>query len=199
MSNEVIKPPDNTLAPEVKFTGKRMYIKFSGTCLKQGKVTFSHKKTVNIYIVYDLQSSLNNFAFTLQNCLLGAVKLTKNSDIDKYEYAGYGIGFDSRGTSTHPSGGTGVNVIVFGVDMSSSIHSTNRPKSILILGRSLTQGSEGTTLYAEKMYSVTFIATRKKFCLSLRYNGDNSYLFVNGAEITKFKAKDSKSYQIRSV
>ena len=90
---------------------------------------------MNIYIVYDLKSSLNNFRFTLQNYLFGAVKLTKISDIDKYQYSGYGIGFDSRGTFTHQNGGNGVNVIIFGVDMNSSIHSTNRAKSTLILGR----------------------------------------------------------------
>ena len=77
-----------------------------------------------------------------------AVKLTKNSDIDKYGYAGYGI--DSRGNFLHPSGGTGVNVMVFRTDMSSIVHANNRAKSILILGESLTQGLEGTTLYAEK-------------------------------------------------
>ena len=98
-----------------------------------------------------LKSSLNNFAPTLQNCLFGAVKLTKNSDINNYGYAGYGIGFDSRGTFSHPSGGTGVNVIVFGAGMSSSVHANNRAKSILILGESLTQRLEGTTLYAEKV------------------------------------------------
>ena len=147
---------------------------------------------MNIYIAYDLKSSVNNFAFTLQNCSFGAVKLTKNSDIDKYRYSGYGIGFDSRGNFSHPSGGTGVKVIGFGVDMGSSIHSTNRAKSILILGRSLTQGLEDTTLYAEKIYSVNFTATRKKFYSSLHYNGDNSYLFINGTEIIKFKAKDSE-------
>ena len=63
--NEVIKPPDNSLVPAVKFTGKRMYVKFSGSCLKQDKITFSHGKTVNIYIVYDLKSNLNNFNSTL--------------------------------------------------------------------------------------------------------------------------------------
>ena len=57
---------------------------------------------MNIYIVYYLKSSLNNFDPTLQNCLFGAIKLIKNSDIDKYEYAGYGIGFDSRGAFSHP-------------------------------------------------------------------------------------------------
>ena len=51
---------------------------------------------MNIYIAFDLKSSLNNFDPTIQNCLFGAIKLTKNSDIDKYEYAGYGIGFNSK-------------------------------------------------------------------------------------------------------
>ena len=119
-----------------------------------------------------------------------AVKLTKNSDIGKYQYSGYGIGFDSKGTFTHLSGGTGVNVIIFGVDLSRSTHANNKIRSILILGRDFIQGIDGTTIYAEKMYFVNFTATRKKFCLSLHYNGDNSYLFVNGTEITKFKAKD---------
>ena len=48
------------------------------------------------------------------------------------------------------------------------------------------------TLTAEKMYSINFTATNKKFCSSLHYNGANSYLFVNGIEIYKFKAKDSE-------
>ena len=42
------------------------------------------------------------------------------------------------------------------------------------------------------MYSITFTVTKKKFCLNLHYNGANSYLFVNGTEIYKFKAKDSE-------
>ena len=52
------------------------------------------------------------------------------------------------------------------------------------------QGLE-STLTAEKMYSINFTVTKKKFCLSLHYNGANSYLFVNGTEICRFKAKDS--------
>ena len=67
-----------------------------------------------------------------------------------------------------------------------------KTKSILILGEGFTQRSEDTTLYAEKMYPINFTATRKKFCLCLHYNGDNSYLFVNGTDIIKFKAKDSE-------
>ena len=42
------------------------------------------------------------------------------------------------------------------------------------------------------MYSINFTKENTKFCLSLHYNGPNSYLFVNGAEIIKFKAKDSE-------
>ena len=53
-----------------------MYVKFSGSCLKQDKVTFNHK-TVKIYIVYDLKSTVSDFDPTLINCLFGAVKLTK--------------------------------------------------------------------------------------------------------------------------
>ena len=89
---------------------------------------------MNICIVYDLKSNLKNFDPTLQNCLFGAVKLTKNSDINKYEYAGYGTGFDSKGTFSHPSCATGVYVVVFGADISSSAHANNKAKSSLILG-----------------------------------------------------------------
>ena len=62
-------------------------------------------------------------------------------------------------------------------------------KDILILGKGPTQGLEHT-LAAEKMYSINFTKENTRFCLSLHYNGANIYLFVNGTEITKFKAKD---------
>ena len=42
------------------------------------------------------------------------------------------------------------------------------------------------------MYSINFTITKKKFCLSLHYSGANSYLFVNGTKIIKFKAQDSE-------
>ena len=75
--------------------------------------------------------------------------------------------------------------------MSSSSHIDNKKKDILILGKGPTQGLEHT-LAAEKLYSINFIKQNTKFRLSLHYNGTNSYLFVNGAEIIKFKAEDSK-------
>ena len=75
--------------------------------------------------------------------------------------------------------------------MSFSAHIDNKKKDTLVLGIDPTQGLEHT-LTAEKMYSINFTVTKKKFCLSLHYNGANSYLFVNGTEIYKFKAKDSE-------
>ena len=75
--------------------------------------------------------------------------------------------------------------------MGSSPHIDNKKKDILVLRRGPTQGLEHT-LTAEKMYSINFTVTNKKFCLNLHYNGANSYLFVDGTEIYKFKAKVSE-------
>ena len=76
--------------------------------------------------------------------------------------------------------------------MNPSIHIDNKGKYILILGIDPTQGLGENSLIAEKMNSINFTVTKKKFCLSLHYNGANSYLFVNSTEIYKFKAKDSE-------
>ena len=84
------------------------------------------------------------------------------------------------------------NIIIFGVNSSNSVHATNKTQNIIILGLGLTQKVNNTTIYAEKMYSPNFSVENKIFCLSLYYNGDNSYLFVNGKEVTKFKAKKSE-------
>ena len=84
------------------------------------------------------------------------------------------------------------NIIIFGVDLSNSVHATNKTQNILILGHALTQKINNTTIYAEKMYSPNFSAENKTFSLILHYNGYDSCLFVNGKEVTKFKAKDSE-------
>ena len=82
---------------------------------------------VNIYIVYELRASSSHIDDpTLKNCLLGAVTLSKNADIDKYEYSGYGIGFNRRRSFSFPGGGYGQNVLVFGVDMSFTTHIDNK-------------------------------------------------------------------------
>ena len=106
-----------------------------------------------------------------------------------YKYSGYGIGLDSK-ESYSVGNEVGRNVMIFGVDMSSSPHIDNRKKDILILGKGPTQGLE-YTLTEEKLYLINFTKENTKFWLSLHYNGANSYLFLNGTEIIRLKAKDS--------
>ena len=74
--------------------------------------------------------------------------------------------------------------------MSSSVHIENKKKYILILDEGPKQRLDGTKLTAEKKYSFNFTENNMKFLLSLYYTGANSYSFVNGIKIIKFKAKD---------
>ena len=193
LSNESIKPPatNNSLTPELNYHGTNTRVKFIKSCLKQSSHILTHKNIVNIYIVYELaasSSNVNDPAIKLFS--FRAVTLTKNADIEKYKYSGYGIGLDRRSSFSFTGGGFGQKVLIFGADMSTSIHIDNKGKDILVLGKGPTQGLE-STLTAEKMYSINFTVTKKKFCLSLHCNRANSYLFVSGTEIIKFKTKDS--------
>ena len=77
--------------------------------------------------------------------------------------------------------------------MGSSTNLDNKGKGILILGKAPTQGLGEHSLSSEKMYPINFTKVNTKFCLSLNYNGDDSYLFVNGTEIHKFTARDDCS------
>ena len=144
ISNESIKPPitfDNSLNPELNFYGIKTRVKFTRSYLKQLDHIYTHKKVVNIYIVYELGASSSNFSDpTIKNCLFGAVTLTKNADIEKYKYSGYGIGFDRRSSFSFTGGGFGQNVLIFDADMSTSIHIDNKGKDILVLGRGPIQG-----------------------------------------------------------
>ena len=99
----------------IDYYGSKVRVKFIGSCLKQPKLSITHKNVVNIYIVYELGASTSqNNDPTLKNCLFGAVTLTKNADIDKYRYYGYGIGFDRRSRFSFLGGGFGQNVLIFG-------------------------------------------------------------------------------------
>ena len=187
---ESIKTNDYSLNPCMdKYDMSKIRMKFDGSFFNRFPPTILHENIVNIYIVYEITSDCKDISYaTLENCLFGSVKLTKNSDIDRYGYSGYGIGFD-RETFFSIGNETGKNVIVFGVDMSLSTKIDNRKKDILILGKGPKQGLEHT-LSEEKLDSINFTKKNTKFCLSLYYNGANSYLFVNSTEIIKFKAKD---------
>ena len=108
--------------------------------------------------------------------MFGTVKLTKNADIDKYQYSGYGIGFDRKSSFSFPRGEFGQNIIIFGADMNFSVHINNKKKDILILGKSSTQGLEHT-LTAKKMYSIKRCEKKEiLFNLALQWS---KYLFVS--------------------
>ena len=84
---------------------------------KQDKVTYNHDKIVNIYIVYEINKTYNISSYTtLKNCLFGVVSLTKDVDVDNYEYSGYCIGFNRKGEFS-VGNRIGRNVIIFEVDM----------------------------------------------------------------------------------
>ena len=159
---------------------KHVILKGKGTLVQNDNDILAGGPIVNIYIVYKTSPKTINSNFVFKNCLFGAIKIasTTNSDTDKWQYSGYGIGFDLTGSFTHPDGGNGKNVIIFGGDLGNSRHATNKAQSVLVLGHGLIQIINDTTIYAEKMWSPNSTVDNKIFCLSLHYNGDNSYLFI---------------------
>ena len=98
-------------------------------------------------------------------------------------YSGYRITFDSSDWWSFDNG----TVIIFGVDISSSSHSGNPKNNFLMSGGGPTFRINWVIGSPEKKLNINFTKTNTKFCLSLYCNGDNSYLFVNGKEIIKFK------------
>ena len=149
-----ITASNSKITPELSFYGTKTRVEFNGSCLKQDKVTLNHGTIVNIYIVYEISKNYNISSYpALENCLFGAVILTKNADIDQYKYSGYGIGFD-RGRDFSFGNGIGKNCIIFGADLSSSSHADNKKNNLLVLGKDFVQGTNGTTIYAEKLKKI---------------------------------------------
>ena len=185
--------------PNLKNDG-RMHVHLSGNHFQQNVLGIPNNgNVINIYCVYKLDSiaSSRDTSFTIQDALFGAMQITKNAtDNSKNNYKEYGIFFDegsqfghimSEGGRTHITNGR--NILIFGADMSFSIHKTNRANHIYLMGDGLTQGIIDTTIYVEKKYFRNFTEPDVKFVLSLHYNGDNSYLFVSGRQELKFKCK----------
>ena len=190
-----------------------MRIKFDKDQLAAGQKNYL-TKIVNIYIVYDLdawqENPTNNFKF--KNCMFDAINIVKNSDKEKYVYCGYGTTIDSRGFWSFDFD-TARNVffvffcccccfiilftffifvIIFGVNNSSSSHANYGKNNFLVLVKVPTFRINGSFGSAEKNFSINFRKANTKFCSSLHYNADNSYLFVNGKEIFKFKTDNKK-------
>ena len=180
--------------PNLKNDG-RMHVYLGGNHFQQNKVIIrNNNNAINSYCVYKLDpiASSRDTCFTIQNALFGAMEITKNTDTSKYNYKGYGICFDEGFTFSHritERGFThttlGRNAIIFGADMSFSVHATNRANNIYVMGDGLIQGINDTTTYAEKNYWRNFTDPSKKFIISLHYNGNESYFFVNGRQELK--------------
>ena len=83
-------------------------------------------------IIYELDIWWQDLSagFTLKDCLFGAVKLTKNTDQDKFSYSEYGTGLYSRSLFSIPNFDYGTNFVLFGVDKSSPVHIDNKKKDI---------------------------------------------------------------------
>ena len=126
ISDEEIKVL-NYLYSSKNYVNKKLCLKFEGNCLAQTKVTYTQNNIVNIYIVYETGATTrNSYDPKLINGFFGAVILAKNSDINKFGYNGYGIGFDRDTTFSFPSGGFGHNVLLFGVGIWGSTHIDNK-------------------------------------------------------------------------
>ena len=191
-----------TTLPNFKNDG-RMHVHLSDNHFQQNVAGIPNNgNVINIYCVCKLDpiASTRDPSYTIQDALFGAMQLTKDAtDSDKNNYKRYGICFDERsqfghtlteGGRTHITNGT--NVLIFGGDMSFSIHATNRANHIYVMGDGLTEGINDTTLYVEKKYFRNFAESNVKFVLSLHYNGDDSFLFVNGRQELKFKCKTNQ-------
>ena len=167
---------------------------FDGGCLKQVQSIIPLKEIVNIYVVYKITNNFNIVDYLIQeNCLFGAVKLTKSDNIDKHGHSGYGIGFDRHGSFSFPGTGLSRNVIISRVDMASS--KIDKKKDILILRKGPTQGLEHR-LSAEKMYLINFTDKNKKFSLSLHYNGTDNYLFIMAPKLLNLNQKTLKLFHM---
>ena len=171
-----------------------MSVKLAGAYFKQTKLIHpNNNNVINIYIVYKIEPIFRLSDYTVQNALFDGVKITKNAtDTLKHKYEGYGICFDEGGTFSKGGINNGRNVLIFGVHENSLVHANNKANNIYVMGDLFVQGINDATLYAEKIYSQNFTAVNKKFVLSLHYNGDDSYLFANGKQELKFKAKDNQ-------
>ena len=167
-------------APILK-NDERMYVYLNGSHFQQNNILTSNndhvinKNVINIYCVYKLDpiASSRDKSFTIQNALFGAMQITKNAtDNSKNNYKGYGICFDERSEFGHTITEGGFahttdarNVLIFGADMTFSVHATNRTNHIYLMGTGLTQGINDTTIYAEKNFYRNFTDPGKKICI----------------------------------
>ena len=177
LSNEKISSVSNSndSVSKIGYDNAKMKVKFNGNLLKQNKVTYNYGSIENIYVVYRLTPKINlgGIGPTLQNCLFGAVELAKMLILVNTNILDMVLGLIQEDVF-HIRVEDMVEMLLFEAVLSSSTHSNIKTKSILVRGKDFIKGID-----------TNFTVDNKKFCLSLHYNGDNSYLFVNGEEIVR--------------
>ena len=116
--------------PKLLIKNGRFYVDFNGNYMKQDKISYLNSSVINIYIVYSLDpiSTTRNTDFTAQNCLFGAVKITRNRNASNYKYVGYEICFDEGNNFSFGNRIDPKNVIILGCDAKSSSHANNKKK-----------------------------------------------------------------------
>ena len=136
MSNEKIisitTSTDKSAAKTI-YDNASIKVRFNGDLLRQNQITYNRGPVKNIYVVYRRTPDTKIFNIALENCLFGAVMLTKNADVDKYKYSGY------------------------------SVHANNKVNNVIVRGKDFIQGINGTTIYTEKMYSPNFTVDNKTY------------------------------------
>ena len=158
---------------------KEMYVYLQGSQFQQNNVLTSnndhiiHNNVVNIYIVYKLDpiASSRDTTFTIQNALFGAMQITKNADNSKNNYKGYGICFDERSEFGHTitEGGRAHtadarNILIFGADMSFSVHGTNRANNIYVMGKALNKVFMILRYMQKRTFTETLQTSVKNVC-----------------------------------
>ena len=151
---------------------------FNRYCLIKNNISIP-EKVINLSISYTLglQLKILNPDVTLGNYSFGSIKLTKYVDPDKYMYTGYGIIFDPFSEFLFTDGSYGKNIIIFGADMSSSVHVDNKGKDMLILSEGRTQGLDDTKLTSEGQYLINFKQSGKRSVYTIM-EATVSYLFM---------------------
>ena len=137
-------------------------MKFKNKIFEQDPITIPNN-VINIYCLYQLDPILStrDTTFTIQNALFGATEITKNTDTSKYSYKGYGICFDEGGTFSMRNINNGRNVLIFGVDERSVVHSNNKANNIYVMGDGIVQGINDTT-YMQKKNTVKILLNQVK-------------------------------------
>ena len=150
----------------IRLSGNRVGIEFDKGLLAVKQNNYA-TKTVNAYIACDLNTwptiHLTNSKF--KKHLFGATNIVKNSDKSKWVYTGHGIGFDG-GSSWSFVNDFHQNIIIFGVDNSSSPHADKHKNNISVLGEGPIYDINGSFCAAEKKFSINFTEAKTTFCFS---------------------------------